>query len=196
MTNTDSDIKMEKAIIITAPSGAGKSTIANHVLSQIEDLDYSVSATTRPIREGEVEGKDYYFMSKEEFMKKVEENAFIEWEEVYEDTFYGTLKSDVQRIWNMGKSVLYVVDVIGAKDLNSYFGHKAFSIFIEPPSIAVLEERLLKRKTESKKSLEIRMERVRMELKEKNEFDLIIVNDDLSLAKIQAEDEVRNFLLA
>lgn len=196
MTNSELDTKMEKAIIITAPSGAGKSTIADHVLSVVDNLDFSVSATTRKIRKDEVEGEDYYFMTKEEFLKKVEEDAFVEWEEVYEGTYYGTLKSEVERIWKMGKAVLYVVDVIGAKDLNNYFGNKALSIFIEPPSTKVLEERLKNRKSESKKSLEIRLERVRMELKEKNNFDLIIVNDELDLAKIQAEDEVRNFLLS
>ena len=195
MTNSDANIKMEKAIIITAPSGAGKSTIADYVLSVIDNLDFSVSATTRTIRKDEVEGEDYYFLTKEQFLEKIDQDAFVEWEEVYEDTYYGTLKSEVERIWKMGKAVLYVVDVIGAKDLNNYFGKKALSIFIEPPSIKILEERLKNRKSESKKSLEVRMERVRMELKEKNNFDLIIVNDDLEMAKIQAEDEIRNFLL-
>jgi guanylate kinase len=114
-------LKWRKAIIITAPSGAGKSTIAEYVLSVVENLDYSVSATTRTIRKGEEEGKDYYFISKEQFLKKIEEDAFVEWEEVYEGTFYGTLKSEVQRIWSLGKAVLYVVDVIGAKDLKHFF---------------------------------------------------------------------------
>lgn len=196
MTEVLDDIKMEKAIIITAPSGAGKSTIAEYVLSVVENLDYSVSATTRTIRKGEEEGKDYYFISKEQFLKKIEEDAFVEWEEVYEGTFYGTLKSEVQRIWSLGKAVLYVVDVIGAKDLKHFFGDKALSIFIQPPSIKALEERLRKRQSESEKSLEIRLERVRMELKEKKSFDLVIVNDELELAQKQTEKEVRKFLLS
>jgi guanylate kinase len=196
MTEVLDNIKMEKAIIITAPSGAGKSTIAEYVLSVVENLDYSVSATTRTIRKGEEEGKDYYFISKEQFLKKIEEDAFVEWEEVYEGTFYGTLKSEVQRIWSLGKAVLYVVDVIGAKDLKHFFGDKALSIFIQPPSIKALEERLRKRQSESEKSLEIRLERVRMELKEKKSFDLVIVNDELELAQKQTEKEVRKFLLS
>ncbi len=133
MTNADENIKMEKAIIITAPSGAGKSTIADYVLSVIDNLEYSVSATTRAIRKGEKEGRDYYFISKEEFIEKIEHDEFVEWEEVYEGTYYGTLKSEVQRIWALGKAVLYVVDVIGAKDLKNYFGDKALGIFIQPP---------------------------------------------------------------
>jgi guanylate kinase len=196
MTEVLDNIKMEKAIIITAPSGAGKSTIAEYVLSMVENLDYSVSATTRTIRKGEEEGKDYYFISKEQFLKKIKEDAFVEWEEVYEGTFYGTLKSEVQRIWSLGKAVLYVVDVIGAKDLKHFFGDKALSIFIQPPSIKALEERLRKRQSESEKSLEIRLERVRMELKEKKSFDLVIVNDELELAQKQTEKEVRKFLLS
>jgi guanylate kinase len=196
MTEVLDNIKMEKAIIITAPSGAGKSTIAEYVLSVVENLDYSVSATTRTIRKGEEEGKDYYFISKEQFLKKIKEDAFVEWEEVYEGTFYGTLKSEVQRIWSLGKAVLYVVDVIGAKDLKHFFGDKALSIFIQPPSIKALEERLRKRQSESEKSLEIRLERVRMELKEKKSFDLVIVNDELELAQKQTEKEVRKFLLS
>ena len=185
---------MQKAIIITAPSGAGKSTIAEHVLTYVEDLDYSVSATTREPREDEKEGIDYYYLSKTEFMKRVDNDEFVEWEEVYEGVFYGTLKSEVERIWEQGKAVLYVVDVFGANDLKGYFGEKALSIFIEPPSIGVLRDRLIKRGSETESSLKRRLNRAEKEMRKKNEFDLIIVNDVLEIAQIQTEDEVRFFL--
>ncbi len=185
---------MNKAIIITAPSGAGKSTIAKHVLAEIEELEFSVSATTRKIRKDEVDGEDYYFISKEQFIKEIDENAFVEWEEVYNDIYYGTLRREVDRIWEMGKSVLYVVDVIGAKDLKGYFGNKALSVFIEPPSLEVLKDRLEKRGSETDKSLAKRLQRAEKEMKEKDEFDLIIMNDELYMANIQAEDEIRHFL--
>ena len=185
---------MQKAIIITAPSGAGKSTIAEHVLTYVEDLDYSVSATTREPREDEKEGIDYYYLSKTEFMKRVDNDEFVEWEEVYEGVFYGTLKSEVERIWEQGKAVLYVVDVFGANDLKGYFGEKSLSIFIEPPSIEVLRDRLIKRGSETESSLKRRLNRAEKEMRKKNEFDLIIVNDVLEIAQIQTEDEVRFFL--
>ena len=185
---------MEKAIIITAPSGAGKSTIAAHILQSIDNLGFSVSATTRPQRDGETDGEDYYFISEKEFRKHVENNDFVEWEEVYEGIFYGTLKAEVERIWNTGRAVLYIVDVVGAKDLKGYFGEKALAIFIEPPSLDILKERLLSRGTETDKTLARRLERAEREMKEKDDFDLAILNDDLELAKIQAEDEVRYFL--
>ncbi|MEZ5006581.1 MAG: guanylate kinase [Chitinophagales bacterium] len=185
---------MKKAIIITAPSGAGKSTIASHVLNEIDELEFSVSATTRKIRQDEEEGVDYYFISKEDFLEKIKNEEFVEWEEVYNDVYYGTLKSEVERIWAKDKSVLYVVDVVGAQDLKGYFGNKALSVFIEPPSLEVLKERLQSRGSESEQSLAKRLERAKDEIREKDEFDLVIMNEDLAMAKIQAEDEIRNFL--
>lgn len=185
---------MKKAIIITAPSGAGKTTIANYVLEQIDSLDFSVSATTRKIRDGEEEGKDYYFMSKENFLAKVDADEFVEWEEVYADTFYGTLKTEVERIWEEGKSVLYVVDVVGAKDLNNYFGENALSVFIEPPSMEVLKERLTNRKSESTKTLAKRLHRAQLEMEEKDAFDLVIMNDDLATAQQEATEKIAEFL--
>lgn len=186
---------MEKAIIITAPSGAGKSTIANHVLSEIKELDFSVSATTRAPRKNEVEGEDYYFVDTEEFKRRIEAGAFIEWEEVYEGVYYGTLKEEVERLWSEGKAVLFIVDVIGATDLKGYFGKLGLAIFIEPPSLDVLRERLQKRGSETDRSLQARIERAEREMKQRDEFDLVIVNDELALAKVQTEDEVRNFLV-
>jgi guanylate kinase len=185
---------MEKAVIITAPSGAGKSTIAAHLLSSIDDLDYSVSATTRRPRKGEEEGLDYYFIGKEEFMHLIDDDAFVEWEEVYEGIFYGTLKSEIERIWESGKAVLYVVDIVGAKELKGYFGKKALAMFIEPPSMEALRKRLENRGSESDRSLGKRLERAGREMQEKDNFDVIILNDDLEMAKVHAEDEVRFFL--
>ncbi|MCP4124489.1 MAG: guanylate kinase [Bacteroidetes bacterium] len=185
---------MEKAIIITAPSGAGKSTIAAHILESIDKLGFSVSATTRSPREGEQDGVDYYYLSKSGFMEKIDNDEFVEWEEVYEGIFYGTLKSEIERIWEKGMAVLYIVDVVGAKDLKGYFGAKALSIFIEPPSLEILKERLVKRGSETAASLEKRLERADKEMAEKENFDLSIVNDDLEIAKVQAEDEVCYFL--
>ena len=185
---------MEKAIIITAPSGAGKSTIAAHVLSVVEGLDFSVSATTRQSRKGEEDGVDYYYITKEEFLQHVEANDFVEWEEVYEGIYYGTLKAEIDRIWAMDKAVLYIVDVVGAKDLKGYFGEQALAIFIEPPSMKDLKERLQNRGSETESALEKRIARAEREMKEKDAFDMVILNDDLEMAKIQAEDEVRYFL--
>ena len=184
----------QKAIIITAPSGAGKSTIANYLLEHIENFGYSVSATTRSIREGEEDGVDYYYISKESFVKKIEENEFVEWEEVYADLFYGTLKSEVHRLWAEGQAVLFVVDVVGAKDLKKFFRSDALSIFIEPPSMAVLKERLIKRGTETEASLKKRIGRAQQELNERDNFDLIIINDDLKVATGKAMDEVGFFI--
>lgn len=185
---------MEKAIIITAPSGAGKSTIANHVLSVIDELEFSVSATTRSPRKNEVDGEDYYFIDQEEFKQRIEDGKFIEWEEVYEGVYYGTLREEVERLWAEDKAVLFIVDVVGAADLKGYFGKLGLAVFIEPPSLDVLRQRLQKRGSETDRSLQQRIERAERELKQRDEFDLVIVNDDLAIAKMQAEDEVRHFL--
>lgn len=185
---------MEKAIIITAPSGAGKSTIANRLLDKIDRLGYSVSATTRAPRPGEQEGVDYYYISREEFLRLVDEGAFVEWEEVYRDTFYGTLKREVERIWASGRAVLYVVDVVGARDLKQYFGDRALAIFIVPPSLEALRERLIKRGTESEQALTLRLDRASREMEERDDFDLVILNDDLETAVAQALEAVGEFL--
>ncbi len=184
----------EKAIIITAPSGAGKSTIANYLLEHIENLGFSVSATTRSIRKGEKEDFDYYFISKEEFVEKLKKDAFVEWEEVYKDIYYGTLKSEIKRLWRLDQTVLFVVDVVGAKDLKRFFREHALSLFIEPPSMEALKERLVKRGTETEENLKKRLDRAEKELDERDNFDLVVINDDLITACKNAEDEVRHFI--
>jgi guanylate kinase len=186
--------KYNKAIIITAPSGSGKTTITNSVLSQLDHLSYSVSATTRKPREGEEDGIDYYYIEPDEFVKKIEQNEFIEWEEVYKDMYYGTLKSEVDRIWNLGKAVIFVVDVIGALQLKKYFGDDALSIFIQPPSLKILEQRLILRGSETEATLQKRKERFSKEMSYIGEFDKIIINENLVKACNEALSLINDFL--
>ncbi len=184
-----------KAIIFSAPSGAGKTTIVKHLLSVREDLTFSISACSRPRRDRtEVDGVDYYFFSVEEFKKKVKNNEFVEWEEVYQDNFYGTLKAEVERIWEMGKVVIFDVDVVGGKNLNEYFGADAFSVFVSPPSITHLRKRLEGRATETKDRIDVRMAKAEEELGYAIMFDYILKNDDLATALKEAEDVVSKFL--
>lgn len=186
--------KYNKAIIITAPSGSGKTTITNSVLSQLDNLSYSVSATTRKPREGEIDGIDYYYIEPEEFVKKIEQKEFIEWEEVYKDMYYGTLKSEVERIWHLGKGVIFVVDVIGALQLKKYFEDKALSIFIQPPSLKVLEQRLILRGSETEDTLHKRKERFSKEMSYLGEFDKVIINENLVTACAEALNLINDFL--
>ncbi len=186
--------KYNKAIIITAPSGSGKTTITNSVLSQLDNLSYSVSATTRKPREGEIDGIDYYYIEPEEFVKKIEQKEFIEWEEVYKDMYYGTLKSEVERIWHLGKAVIFVVDVIGALQLKKYFEDKALSIFIQPPSLKVLEQRLILRGSETEDTLHKRKERFSKEMSYLGEFDKVIINENLVTACAEALNLINDFL--
>lgn len=189
-----SDTNYKKAIIITAPSGSGKTTITNHILEKLEYLSYSVSATTRKPREGEIDGIDYYYINAADFVKKIKDNEFIEWEEVYTDMYYGTLKTEVERVWNQKKVVVFVVDVIGAKRLKEYFKEKALSIFILPPSLKVLEERLMARGSETHTDIEKRKARFIKEMDYVQEFDEIILNDNLDEACVKAIDMVKNFV--
>ena len=153
-----------KMIAVTAPSGAGKSTIVRYLLSQIEDLSFSISATTRKRRPKEKEGSDYYFISVPEFKSLIDSDAFVEWEEVYEDQYYGTLKSEVERIWNEGRHVIFDIDVNGAADIKNLYGNQVLAIFIKPPSFEILIERLMKRGTENEKSIKKRIKRIIKEL--------------------------------
>jgi guanylate kinase len=178
-------------VIISAPSGAGKSTIAAHLLKSGLNLEFSVSATTRKPRGEERDGIDYYFLSVEEFKRKIQNNEFLEWEEVYRGKFYGTLKSEIDRIWSNGNHVLFDVDVKGGVNLKNIFGKKALSIFLMPPSVNVLEKRLLNRKTDDLQGIRIRVAKAAEEMKLADEFDNIIINDNLE----QAENDAYNIVL-
>jgi len=183
-----------KSVIISAPSGAGKTTIVKHLLDSGLNLSFSVSATTRPLRGNEKNGIDYFFLSVPEFRKRIEKNEFAEWEEVYKNLFYGTLKSELERIWANGKYVLFDVDVQGAINLKREFGTDAIAIFIMPPSVEELENRLVKRGTDSPDKIKIRVEKAKQELELANQFDLVIVNHQLDKAKEEAYKIVASFL--
>lgn len=181
-------------IIFTAPSGAGKTTIVRHLLSTFDFLDFSVSATTRPKRPKEIEGKDYYFMSAEEFKSLIENDKLAEYEEVYENQFYGTLISEIERIWANNKTIVFDIDVKGATVLKKRFGNQCRAVFIAPPSLEILIERLKNRKTESERSLAIRLKRVKEEMKYEDTFDTSLINDDLDTALAEAELDVLTYL--
>jgi guanylate kinase len=187
--------KYIKTIVFTAPSGAGKTTILKHLLNTFpKKLAFSVSATTRQKREIETNGKDYYFMSLEEFKAKIVNGDFIEWEEVYENQYYGTLRSEIERLWALKKTVVFDVDVKGATKIKKYFGNKCLAIFISPPDINTLIARLENRGTENAQSLKRRITRVRSEMKYRDTFDKIIINDDLTTVLAQSESLVNDFL--
>jgi guanylate kinase len=177
-----------KAIIFSAPSGSGKTTIVKHLLQSNTDLGFSISASTRDKRgRTEQNGKDYYFLTPDDFKKKIDKNEFVEWEEVYEGNFYGTLKSEIDRIWHEGKNVIFDVDVKGGLNLKKYFGDKALAIFVKAPSLEVLKERLHDRGTESPESLSRRLFKAQFEMSFQTQFDVVLVNEDLehSLAEAQ-----------
>lgn len=183
-----------KLIIFSAPSGAGKTTIVKHLLGKYPDrLAFSISASTRTPRSNEVDGKDYYFISKESFLHKIAQKEFVEFEEVYSGTFYGTLRSEIDRIWAEGKIVVFDIDVIGGLHLKRKFGKQALSIFVQPPSLEVLIERLRSRATDSEEKLEERIEKADKELKYANEFDVILENNQLEEACREAEKLVELF---
>lgn len=183
-----------KLIIITAPSGAGKTTIVKYLLQQIPSLAFSVSATTRNIRPNEKDGIDYYFLTVDAFKNKIENHEFVEWEEVYPGRFYGTLKVEVKRLWDADKQIIFDVDVKGAMHLQNKFPERTLSVFIKPPSIEVLIERLQKRKTETPQTLETRIERFKLELAYENKFDKVIINDVLETAEREAYEAVMQFI--
>ncbi|MEY3843096.1 MAG: hypothetical protein RIR80_667 [Bacteroidota bacterium] len=183
-----------KLIIFSAPSGAGKTTIVRHLLAKFPNLSFSISATTRPIRGSEVDGHDYYFISKEEFLHKVAKHEFAEFEEVYAGTYYGTLGKEIERIWSEGKQVIFDLDVQGGLRLKKKFGANALAIFVMPPSVEVLAERLSDRATDSLAKIEERMAKAKIELSFANEFDITLPNNDLSVACAEAEKIVSDFL--
>jgi len=183
-----------KAIIFSAPSGAGKTTVVKHIINQIPELSFSISACSRNRRKNEINGVDYYFLDVNEFKKKINADEFIEWEEVYKDNFYGTLKSEITKIWNLNKHVIFDVDVVGGISLKKYFSESALSIFIEPPSIAILEQRLKSRNTDSLAAIQTRVDKAKEELGYKKSFDQCLINDDLNTTLVNAENIIKEFL--
>lgn len=184
-----------RMIIFTAPSGAGKTTLVRHLLATYEFLDFSISATTRDKREGEVDGKDYYFLTPEEFKAKIANKEFAEYEEVYANQFYGTLKSEIQRIWDSGKHIVFDIDVKGAVNIKDFYKEACLAVFVRPPSLEVLIDRLKKRATETPASLAKRIDRVKREMTYENRFDTVVVNDLLEVSKKESEYVVENFIL-
>ena len=184
-----------KLIVFSAPSGSGKTTIVKHLLG-IEklNLEFSISATSREARGEEVEGKDYYFLSLKEFKNKIKSEEFLEWEEVYRDNFYGTLKSEVERIWAQGKHVIFDIDVVGGIDIKRIYPERTLSVFVKPPSIEELKIRLKKRSTESEDKINMRIAKASIELATAPQFDFIIENDNLDVALKEAEELAHNFL--
>jgi len=186
--------QLQKLIIITAPSGAGKTSVTKYLLQKIPKLAFSVSATTRKPRSNERDGADYYFITEEAFHISIHNNDFIEWEMVYEGKYYGTFKSELQRIWNDNKIPLLDIDVKGAIHVHEQFDENCLSIFIEPPSVEELKRRLHLRGTESLETLQTRLNKAVFELSFKHQFNKIIINDDLQLACTEAENAVKEFL--
>lgn len=186
--------KRGRVVILVAPSGAGKSTMAKRLMTAFEDLRFSVSATTREPREGEQDGVDYHFLSPEEFQRRIDRGAFLEWEEFYNGKRYGTLRSAVDAELEQGKSVLFDVEIYGAWNIKQAYGEEALAIFIEPPSRQELRKRLEKRGTDSDEMIETRMKRVEEELSWSNRFDLTVVNDDLETAWKEIQKAVESHL--
>ncbi len=190
---------MGKAILFSAPSGCGKTTIIRELMqtgngAPYNSFEFSVSATSRAPRGNEINGQDYYFLSHDEFMRRVHNDEFLEWEEVYQGTCYGTLKSEIDRIWDKGGTIVFDVDVNGGRNIKRYFGSDALSIFVMPPSIEVLEQRLRSRGTDSEEAITKRLARSAEELKRAPQFDVTIVNDDLSRAVEEARRVIEKFL--
>jgi guanylate kinase len=183
-----------KLVIFSAPSGSGKSTIVQHLMSQGLDLAFSISATSRQPREGEVDGREYHFIAPEKFRELIKKNAFVEWEEVYPGQFYGTLQSELDRIWELGGHAIFDIDVQGGINLKLKFGDRACAIFIETPSLIVLEERLRSRGSDDEASLRKRLDKAEYELTFAPLFDHIVVNDILSEAQSEALSLVKEFL--
>ncbi|MBP9792667.1 MAG: guanylate kinase [Flavobacterium sp.] len=188
-------MKQGKLIVFSAPSGSGKTTIVRHLLGIEElNLEFSISAATREPRGEEISGKDYYFMSIEEFKKHIKAEDFVEWEEVYRDNFYGTLKTEVERIWALGKNVIFDIDVAGGLRIKSKFPEQTLAVFVKPPSVDELKRRLKERSTESDDKINMRIAKAHVELATAPQFDVIIKNYDLDVAKEEAYELVKNFV--
>ena len=182
-----------KAIIFSAPSGSGKTTLVKHLLAISSDLSFSVSATTRPPRANEVHGVDYYFLSSDEFRERIEQQDFIEWEEVYPNRFYGTLKSEIDRIWQSRKNVIFDIDVKGGIALKAYFGDRALAVFVKAPSLTELRRRLTQRATDPSDSIEQRVQKAAYEMSFGERFDLIITNNHLATSLAMAQRAYADF---
>lgn len=186
--------KTGKCVIFSAPSGAGKTTIVHHLLKQMPELEFSISACSREPRPNETDGKDYYFIGIEGFKNKIASNSFVEWEEVYTNNFYGTLTSELERIWANGHVVIFDVDVIGGLKLKEKLGEQALAIFVQPPTVEDLEKRLRFRSTETEEKIQQRLAKSRTELSYANQFDVVLLNDQLEKAFVEAERLVTDFI--
>jgi guanylate kinase len=183
----------KKVLIFSAPSGAGKTTVVKHLLSKYQYLDFSVSATSRDPRGEEKNGREYFFISKDVFQELIKKEEFIEYEEVYSGTYYGTLKSELERIWAEGKIIVFDIDVKGGVNLKKMFGNQALAIFVSPPSVEALKERLIARGTENQTAIEKRVSKAKEELSYSKFFDYILVNDNLEKCLIEAEELIEKF---
>lgn len=183
-----------KVIVVSAPSGAGKTSIVQQLLKEVPELRFSISATTRAKREYEVDGKDYYFLTPEQFKEKLAQDDFLEWQEVYTDQFYGSLKSEVERIWQNNQTVIFDVDVLGGLNIKKFYGDNAMSVFIKAPSVEELEKRLRNRGTETPETLKKRLDKAEYEMSFSNQFDKILLNDDLATAQGEMIELVRDFI--
>ncbi len=183
-----------KCIIVSAPSGAGKTTIVRHLLGRGLGLDFSISATSRPKRDYEQDGHDYFFISPAEFRKRIAAGEFVEWEEVYPGRFYGTLRSEIERIWAQGRHPIFDVDVVGGLRLKEIFGQQALSLFVSPPTMAALEERLRLRGTETPETLRTRVDKASIEMTFTVRYDQVVINDDMKMACEEAYQAVREFI--
>ena len=189
------EVNQGKLIVFSAPSGSGKTTIVHHLLSVKDlNLDFSISATSRDRRGSEVDGSDYYFISPEEFKRHIENDDFVEWEEVYADNYYGTLKSELERIWSEGKHAIFDIDVVGGLRIKEKYPDKTLSVFVKAPSLKEMERRLRARKTDSEEKIAERMAKAGREIEFARNFDVILINDDLERAKDEAESLVRSFI--
>lgn len=186
--------KKGKLLIFSAPSGSGKTTIVRELLGKDLDLEFSISACSRPARKNEEDGRDYYFLSQDDFIQKIKNGEFVEWEEVYKDHFYGTLRGEVERIRNKGKHVVFDIDVQGGLNLKKTFGEEALAIFVMPPSVEELEKRLKRRSTDDPEKIRLRILKAESELKYAELFDRIIYNNDLEKAVKEAEEMVLDFI--
>ena len=188
-------MKQGKLIVFSAPSGSGKTTLVHYLLQQPElNLAFSVSAASRDKRPNEVDGKDYYFISPGEFKQKIKEDAFVEWEEVYKDNYYGTLKSEVERLLNEGKNVIFDIDVKGGLNIKKQYPDNSLAIFVKPPSVEELKKRLQSRQTETPEKIKMRIDKADEEMQYAKDFDVIIINDNLDKAKKEAYQTVKSFL--